>query len=300
MTSDLTFRGAMESEKSLTVLLTNDDGYRAKGITTLADYLEEIADVRIVAPRANQSAVSHKAAVAGTIPWKRIAYCHRDIYVVEGTPSDCVFEGLNSFYPDEIDLVISGINQGGNMGTDLVMSGTVAGAREAAFLHQGRVGIAISAAYSDDHPPDYDLAAEFCCEFASWAARSLLDPAKQPLFKGVYFNLNAPPPLPNQIRGVALTRPSADPGAIGWCDRVSDKGKRGKDRRRWKRGANDCKVGSDVWAIQNGYLSVSVHSILADTVEESEARQRRRDLEALLLEEFSFRSYSLERFGQNT
>ena len=274
-------------EKSLTVLLTNDDGYRAKGIIVLADYLEEIADVRIVAPKRNQSGVGHSMSGAQKIKWRRKTHSKRKIYSVDGTPADCVFEGLNRFYQGEIDIVVSGINKGCNLGTDRFPSGTIAAAREAAFSNYGRVGIAISADYSKDRSCNFDLAADFCSVFTAWVAQALSNKEKRELFKGFYFNLNVPDRTIEELQGLALTDAYTDPGTDNWCEIVVDRGSHGVDRRRWHRGNSDDRA-SDYWAIQNGYLSLSILSV-------EKRPEQERDLESLLLEEFSFTSYRLER-----
>lgn len=276
-------------EKDLTILLTNDDGYRAKGINILADYLEEIADVRIVAPKGNRSGVSHSVTLTKDLLVEPKTYKEREVYTLSGMPADCVNYGLELFYPDEIDIVVSGINHGRNLATDLYVSGTVAGARAAAFSPYDMVGIAISAATSKSHPCKLDLAAEFCTAFTSWLYDALQDNSE--LFKGMYFNLNVP--ITDHISGVALTYPGIDRGANGWYEEVKQKGKKTHYRRRWRRPSTSTEIGSDTWATQNGYLSITILSLEPCT-------EREKDLETLLLEEFSFKSYSLERFEQNT
>jgi 5'-nucleotidase len=120
------------------ILLTNDDGYQAEGLLALADALSQIAQVTVVAPAEGCSCCGHSVTTHRAI--KHFKHS-KDAYVVEGWPADCVRVGLLHLALDP-DWVISGINHGGNLGTDIWMSGTVAAAREAAFL--GSPSIAVS------------------------------------------------------------------------------------------------------------------------------------------------------------
>lgn len=276
-------------DNNLTILLTNDDGYRAKGITILADYLEEIADVSIVAPKGNRSGVAHSVTFTKNLVVEPKRSNGRDVYAVSGMPADCILFGLEELYKDEIDIVVSGINEGRNLGTDIYVSGTVAGARAGAFSPHELIGIAISAATSHTHDGNYELAAEFCTAFTTWVKETLKD--NSDLFKGMYFNLNVP--ASDDIQGVMLTYLSQDRGSNGWYEKVKQRGKKEHYRRRWRRPSESTELGSDVWATQNRYISITILSLEPGT-------EREKDLEQLLLEEFSFRSYDLERFEQNT
>lgn len=292
----------MPEEKRLTILLTNDDGYRAKGITTLADYLEGmadgIADVRIVAPRGERSGVSHSRSLKDNPAFEPRQYKKRELYVTDGTPADCVFYALNGIYKNEIDTVVSGINRGRNLATDCFISGTVAAAREAAWPWYDTIGIAVSACY-DEEEPDYDVAAEFCTEFVRWIEQSLSDPERKELLRGFYFNLNTPACQPEDIQGLALTPLASDSGVKVECEAAEEENGTITFKSTWKRGEVE-DLGSDHWALANKYLSLSILQPpnLADLPQRYAERQKR--LESLLLEEFSFRSHSLERFGQNT
>lgn len=290
-------------DKDLNILLTNDDGYRAKGITTLADYLEGmaegIADVRIVAPRGERSGVSHSRSLKDRPAFEPRRYRGRELYVTDGTPADCVFYALNGLYKDEIDIVVSGINRGRNLATDCVISGTVSAAREAAWPWYDTIGLAVSADYEKGNEADYGLAAEFCAEFVKWLERSLSDPGRKEFLRGFYFNLNTPPCQPEDIKGLALTPLASDSGVTVECEAITEEDGTVRFKSTWKRGPAE-DFGSDHWAIANNYLSLSILQPphLVDLPSCYASRQKR--LEALLLEEFSFRSYSLERFWQNT
>jgi 5'-nucleotidase len=121
------------------ILVSNDDGYLATGINVLAEALESIADVVVVAPDRNRSAASSSLTLHDPL---RISEVGKRRYRVNGTPSDCVHLALTGFLDEEPDLVVSGINHGANLGDDVIYSGTVAAAVEGRFL--GFPSIAVS------------------------------------------------------------------------------------------------------------------------------------------------------------
>lgn len=144
--------------KKLNILITNDDGYEAKGLLVLADALRDIANVTVVAPATEKSACGHSLTLTRPL---RFICIDDDFYKLDdGTPSDCVYLALNSLYDgSKPDLVISGINRGSNMGEDITYSGTCAGAMEA-VLH-GINAIAISQVVDfNDKNNDYSHAAK--------------------------------------------------------------------------------------------------------------------------------------------
>ncbi len=115
------------------ILITNDDGFEAKGLKILIEALKDVAHLTIVAPSNEKSACGHSLTLTRPL---RFVQVDDDFYKLDdGTPSDCVYLALNSLYADKKpDLLISGINKGINMGEDITYSGTVAGAMEA-VLH---------------------------------------------------------------------------------------------------------------------------------------------------------------------
>lgn len=138
------------------ILLTNDDGYDARGIEAMAAALRKFALVVVVAPEMEQSACSHKLTLHRGLRLRKV----RDgWFKLDGTPADCVYVSLFSgtkVLPRRPDLVVSGMNAGPNLGLDVYYSGTVAAAREAAM--RGVVGVAVSA----DVHAEVDGAAEGC------------------------------------------------------------------------------------------------------------------------------------------
>ncbi|MBI82918.1 MAG: 5'/3'-nucleotidase SurE [Planctomycetaceae bacterium] len=127
-------------------LVSNDDGVEAPGLSALVEVLSELGEVTVVAPAQELSGCSHQTTTHAPLQVTRLA---PDRHAVHGTPADCVRLGLLHLAPD-VDWVFSGINNGGNLGVDVYMSGTVAAAREAAWM--GKPAIALSQYRSTKEP----------------------------------------------------------------------------------------------------------------------------------------------------
>jgi 5'-nucleotidase len=141
------------------ILLTNDDGIHSEGLLLLASQLREHGyDVWIAAPDTERSAFSHAITLHHSVEFKQVEH---QSFSCSGTPADCVFYGLKGAVPFTPDVIISGINRGFNIGTDIIYSGTVAAAREAA-LH-GIPAVAVSAE-GFEPPYPFEEAARFCAE----------------------------------------------------------------------------------------------------------------------------------------
>ena len=116
----------------MNVLISNDDGIQARGLLQLVEEISKIGDVYVVAPEGERSSHSHHLTINGKIRVEERKIPHaKKAYAVWGTPADCTHLGLNFLIDEKIDLVISGINRGKNVSTDIIYSGTIAAAREA-------------------------------------------------------------------------------------------------------------------------------------------------------------------------
>jgi 5'-nucleotidase len=181
------------------VLLVNDDGIEAPGLDTMAEALAPIADLTIVAPRSEQSGMSHALSVFKDLHLERHERDGRLWgWALAGTPVDCVKIALVDLRHERpIDFVVSGINRGQNAGIDILYSGTVAAAREAAIL--GLPAIAVSLFYRDELHLPFNVAARVGVEVFQMARRHGLP-------RGVILNVNVPPIPYDQIRGWLVTR----------------------------------------------------------------------------------------------
>ena len=172
------------------LLVSNDDGYHSEGIRILAEALEAIGDVWVVAPDRESSAVSHALTLSRPLRMTRLAERR---YIVDGTPTDCVTLGIGQVLKDRApDLVVAGINFGANMGDDVHYSGTVSAAFEAAIM--GVPAIAISQVIGESYT--FAAAGRFARVLASRVLRMGLPP-------GSLLNVNVPPVEP---KGLRLTR----------------------------------------------------------------------------------------------
>ena len=174
------------------ILVTNDDGVQAPGLKALVRALGELGQVTVVAPTREVSASSHGLSLRRPIRYERVA---DHTYAVEGTPADGVILALNKILKGRPDLLVSGINRGGNMGENVYYSGTVAAAVEGTL--NGIPSFAISVAQKEGEF-DYEPSAEFALKLAK---RILAEG----LPKGVTLNVNVPYPWNN---GVVITRQS--------------------------------------------------------------------------------------------
>ncbi len=179
------------------ILLTNDDGIHAPGLDALYRQLKSIAEVKVVAPEVEQSAVGHAITIYNPL---RVTEVHKQKnlfgYGVNGTPADCVKLGIKVIFPDPPDLVISGINLGMNAGDCIIYSGTVSAAAEGVI--RGIPSIAVSLD-TYDALADFSYAAGFIKRLAQLVYKNGL-PAETLL------NVNIPAVTPDKIGGVRIAR----------------------------------------------------------------------------------------------
>jgi len=236
------------------ILISNDDGYKADGIIQLAKSLSEIAEVIVVAPSENKSAASSSLTLGK--PLKPIQI-EKNVYAIDGTPSDCVHLALCGFIKESIDLVVTGINFGANLGDDVIYSGTVAGAIEGRFL--GLPSIAMS------------LASWECKHFdtAGNIAKLLVAKIdKAPLAYNTIINVNVPDIPMTEINGIKSTR-------LGNRHKSEQSIQDLKDPSLYWIGENgkeaDNGEGTDFHAVSNNFVSVTPLQI--DLTKYSELKQ---------------------------
>ncbi len=180
------------------VLLTNDDGIFAEGLRALAGCFHTVMETYIVAPDHEQSATGHAITMHRPLraePVKMPLTPEVPAWYVNGTPADCVKLAVESLLPGKPDMVVSGINRGANLGTDVLYSGTVSAAIEGVIL--GVPAIAVS--LTEPNEPFYDYAAEFICRLAAVLLQKGIS-------SDTLLNINVPGCLPENMRGVAITR----------------------------------------------------------------------------------------------
>ncbi len=228
----------------MNILISNDDGYNAGGIQTLIARLEKDGhNLFVVAPATQQSAKSHSITLFEKLVCRQM---QKNRYMIDGTPADCVLVAEKLLFKDEkIDLVISGINQGQNIGEDIYYSGTVAAAREGSF--HGYKAIAISQMGFD--ATDFSLAAEFI-------AQALQNDLTDFIGKQEFLNINVPKVSREELQGVAVT-------CLGHREFVGfSKGKMQDDGTiEFNFGVEDIvyrhDVGSDIEAVHEQKISIT-------------------------------------------
>jgi 5'-nucleotidase len=243
----------------LRILVSNDDGYRAEGLDRLAAALRPLAAITVMAPDRNRSGASNSLTL--DVPLRVSSY-GEDMYYVGGTPTDCVHLAISGFFDYQHDMVVSGINDGANLGDDVLYSGTVAAAVEGRFL--GLPTLAVSLVVREGR--HFDTAARVASELVRRLMHSPLDAS-------MILNVNVPDLPYEQLRGLRVTR-------LGHRHR-SEAVLRAEDPRGrpvyWVGPAGegaDAGEGTDFAAVADGWVSVTPlqvdltrHSALADVDE---------------------------------
>ena len=176
------------------ILVSNDDGYRADGIRALAEALKDLGSVTVVAPDRNRSGASNSLTL--DVPL-RVQETEPEVFCVQGTPTDCVHLAISGLFPYRHDMVVSGVNDGANLGDDVLYSGTVAAAMEGRFL--GLPTLAVSLCTSEGSGRHFDAGAR--------VARLLVaQMLEQPLERATILNVNVPDLPFDKLRGVRTTR----------------------------------------------------------------------------------------------
>ena len=227
------------------ILISNDDGFRAEGIRRLRASLATLAEVTVVAPDRNRSGASNSLTL--DVPLRVFEAEPGVHFIAGGTPTDCVHMAISGLFDFEFDMVVSGVNDGPNLGDDVLYSGTVAAAIEGRFL--GLSAVAVSLAMDHDSGRHFDTGAEVARRLV---AQLLRKPPEQTLI----LNVNVPDVPINRVRGFRTTRlgfrhrsepviPARDPRGrpVYWVGPAGSQ--------------QDAGPGTDFHAISEGYVSVT-------------------------------------------
>ncbi|HCU84708.1 MULTISPECIES: 5'/3'-nucleotidase SurE [unclassified Methylophilus] len=224
------------------ILLSNDDGYLAPGLNALATHLSKIADITVVAPERNRSGASNSLTLDRPLSVKQAA---NGFYYVNGTPTDCVHIALTGLMQEMPDMVISGINDGANMGDDTIYSGTVAAATEGYLL--GIPSFAVSMA--QHQPAHFETAAKIVVELVKQYNHSEFT-------EPTLLNINVPDVPLQDIKGRQITRLGKRHKAEPVIQLQTPRG----ETVYWVGAAgqpNDGGEGTDFHAVAQGYVSIS-------------------------------------------
>jgi 5'-nucleotidase len=235
-------RNSIASGIHLKILVSNDDGYRAEGLQHLVNALKDVGQLTVVAPERNRSGASNSLTL--DVPLRVTRY-DEGMFYVNGTPTDCVHMAISGLFEHEHDMVVSGINDGANLGDDTLYSGTVAAAVEGRFL--GLPAIAVSLVVNGGN--HFATAARVAAELVMRLQRTPLDAA-------TILNVNVPDLPYEQLRGTQVTR-------LGFRHRsepvIRSRDPKGKEVF-WVGPAGaeqDAGPGTDFHAIANGFVSIT-------------------------------------------
>ena len=224
------------------ILLSNDDGYFAPGLNILAEHISKIADIIVVAPERNRSGASNSLTLDRPLTVRKAS---NGFYYLNGTPTDCVHLAVTGLIEEVPDMIISGINDGANMGDDTIYSGTVAAAMEGYLL-----GIPSFAVSMSQHNATYfETAAKVIVELiVHYKAKTFPAP--------ILMNVNVPDVPYAELKGKVVTRLGKRHKAEPVIKSTSPRG----DTLYWVGPAGlaaDAGVGTDFYAVANNQVSLT-------------------------------------------
>lgn len=261
------------------ILVSNDDGVNAPGIAALAKAMLPFGKVTVVAPKENQSTTGHRKTMHKPLRINEVPFPVKGIqaYATSDSPSDSVAVALLGFIEEPIDLVVSGINRGGNQGQDLTYSGTVSAAFEAVIWHKPAIAFSLT-----DHSEnaDYSAAAAIATQVVALGLHDRLPPL-------TLLNVNIPQLPIDQIKGFRIVRQGLRTYNDELVTRIDPKGK----PYYWIGGpaptGDTTEEGTDIWATAAGYVSITPidldmtnHSMLLEMSNWGLSKLKAGDMEA--------------------
>lgn len=235
-------------KKNWNILITNDDGIHADGIKHLIGALSEVADVYVCAPDRERSASGHSITVRNPVVMEHMELSDAKVGMVfSGTPADCVKMGIRFLRMRgvDIDMVFSGINHGGNLGTDTLYSGTVSAALEGVLC--GVPGVAVSV---DSHrPKHFDMA----CRLAV----HMFDKVREGIPSGIALSVNVPNLPAEEVKGLKYARLGRREYVEEFEEKINEMGQ----TEYWYKGMpvvyDNVDLNNDVVAMQEKYATIT-------------------------------------------
>ncbi len=228
--------------KPMHILLSNDDGYFAPGLNTLAQHIAKIAEITVVAPDRNCSGASNSLTLNRPL---QVSKASNGFFYVNGTPTDCVHIALTGLMDKMPDLIISGINDGANMGDDTIYSGTVAAAMEGYLLDIPSIAISMS----QHQATHFETGAKIAVELIEQHVKKGLDAS-------TLLNINVPDVPYETLKGKTITRLGKRHKAEPVISLETPRG----DTVYWVGPAgqpNDGGEGTDFFAVANNFVSIT-------------------------------------------
>jgi 5'-nucleotidase len=230
----------------LRILVTNDDSINAPGLWTLAESLASVGEVSIVAPDRDQSGIGTARTLLDILRVSEVETRITDVpaYAVSGTPADCVILAIEAIFDEPFDLVVSGINEGANLGLDVLDSGTVGGAMRGFFRGIPSIAMSVTSVTG--------VLYEAAAQVAKNLARAVTENGSRPLL----YNVNVPNLQTERLKGVQTTFL----GPKAFLENV-ESGHDGRRTHYWIRHnkpiGKDVPEGCDVWATRRGWVSIT-------------------------------------------
>jgi 5'-nucleotidase len=224
------------------ILVTNDDGIQAEGLWTLVRELQKIASVTVVAPDGERSAIGTAVTLFQPLHAQEVCAPVEGVtaYAIDGSPSDCVILALGKLIGEKVDMVVSGINPGLNLGEDVYISGTVGAAMQGYF--RGLPALAVSAQ-------------SVGMNTAAWTAARLVEKMAANDPTRIFLNMNAPDLPLKEIHGVRITRLARSSHINSVTEDNNDQHKQYRlVRERVTESGSD---GTDIQAVDQGYISIT-------------------------------------------
>jgi len=238
----------MRSKKKPLILITNDDGFTALGIMALVKAVENFGEIMVVAPDKPQSGMGHAITINNPLRIHKTHYFGEHLaYNCSGTPVDCVKIGIFKLQQEnrKPDLILSGINHGSNVSTNVLYSGTMSAAIEGALSGIPSIGFSLL---------DYDLEADFsvAVRFVKQIVQKAIE---NPMKEGVCLNVNIPKLPLEKIKGIKVAKQAR----AFWDDTFDERQDPLKKKYYWLAGEfhnYDKGTDTDMWALDNGYVSI--------------------------------------------
>lgn len=232
------------------ILISNDDGYKSKGIQVLINELKKIAQITVIAPSRNRSGASSSLSLDRSI---KVTKKEDSFYFLSGTPTDCVHIALTGLMQTLPDMVISGINHGPNLGDDTIYSGTVAAAIEGYLLDIPSFAISMGSV----NPKHFETAAKVTSDLIKLYNKKKVSSAN-------LLNINVPDIPYDELKGLEVTRL----GKRHAAEKAMEKKHTQKESLYWIGEVgqpNDGGPGTDFYALKNNFVSISpIHPDLTD------------------------------------
>ncbi|MEQ1649272.1 MAG: 5'/3'-nucleotidase SurE [Hyphomicrobiaceae bacterium] len=235
------------------ILLTNDDGIDAPGLHALREIAKQLSDdVWVSAPETNKSGAGHSLSLHEPLRMRRV---DDKAFAVRGTPTDSVIMGVRHVLKDKRpDLILSGVNRGGNLAEDVTYSGTIAGAFEGTLI--GIRSIALSQSFGKNY--NDQVRWETAIQHGPETIKKLLSLEWQP---GTLMNVNFPDEAPADVKGTLSTRQGRRDMNLLSVDERNDTWGNPYYWFNFERRRSQTTEDTDLWAVYNGFISVTALSM---------------------------------------